>query len=38
MKASDLFTKEDLARIKFILKMFNGKVIKINDECVDMTT
>jgi len=29
MKASDIFDKEFLTRLRFILKLFNGKVVEI---------
>jgi len=35
MKASEIFNQEDLAHIRFVLKLFNGKVIKIEEKKVD---
>ena len=32
IKASDLFTQDEINNIKFILKLFDGKVVKIEDK------
>jgi len=32
MKASDIFTPEEIAHIKFILKLFNGKVVSVGKQ------
>lgn len=31
VKASEIFSPEDIDLIKYILKLFNGKVVRIED-------
>jgi hypothetical protein len=36
MKASDMFTPEEIENIKHLLKVFNGKVVKIEEKEPDV--